>query len=137
MSGSMQVRKDSRPAGSDDPPRTWHRQRRPDSPNTSHYDGRDRARRRQAVAGRTARRSPAAVRASKRAVYEGVLEALAKGFHLDRAGFVTSALLPTTKAAMRVFLERLATLPAGVPSLWADEALLRSWQDGTAADFTR
>lgn len=85
---------------------------------------------------RLARRAPAAVWATKRAVYEGFSRGWRRGLHIDRASFGWSALQPHTKKAMRTFLGQLSELPpAERPSPWADDELLAAWQAGTAADL--
>jgi enoyl-CoA hydratase/carnithine racemase len=87
------------------------------------------------TAARLARRSPRAVWASKRAVYKGQSARWPHGFRLDQSGFAWGAVAPSTKRAMRVMLEQMSTLPDEVPSPWHDPHLLRTWQEGTAADF--
>lgn len=89
-----------------------------------------------ATATRLARRSPRAVWATKRAVYQGFSGRWPRGLSLDRTGFVWSAIAPPVKGAMRVFLEQLDALPPEIPSPWADPDMLRSWQEGTVADLT-
>ena len=89
-----------------------------------------------ATGARLARRAPRAIWASKRAVYRGFSSPWPRGFQLDKTGFVWSAVSPSVKEAMRVFLRQLETLPSEIPSPWADPKMLREWQDGTVADFT-
>lgn len=88
------------------------------------------------TAERMARRSPSAIWATKRAIYEGFSRGWRHGLHVDRASFVWAAVQPRTQHAMRTFLAQLADLPpAERPSPWADDELLGAWQDGTAADL--
>jgi enoyl-CoA hydratase/carnithine racemase len=89
-----------------------------------------------ATAERLARRAPRMVWATKRAIYEGFSAPWPKGFELDGSGFVWSALAPSVKDAMRVMLRQIESLPADEsPSPWSDPTLLRTWQDGTVAQF--
>ena len=89
-----------------------------------------------ATAERLARRSPVAVAAAKRAVYEGASRPLADGLHLERAGFLAAAASPAGIRAMRAYADEVARLPGDVPSPWADPKTMRSWQEGTAVDLT-
>jgi enoyl-CoA hydratase/carnithine racemase len=88
-----------------------------------------------ATAKRLARRSPRAVWASKRVAYKGQSSRWPGGFQLDRTGFLWGAVAPSTKRAMRAFLDQLETLPDAVPSPWHDPEALRAWQDGSVSDF--
>jgi enoyl-CoA hydratase/carnithine racemase len=88
-----------------------------------------------ATAERLATRSPRAVWASKRVAYRGLSSRWPGGFQLDRTGFLWGAVAPSTKRAMRLFLDQLETLPDGVPSPWHDPEELRAWQDGSIAQF--
>lgn len=89
-----------------------------------------------ATAERLARRSPTAVSAAKRAVYEGASRPLADGLHLERAGFLAAAASPAGVRAMKAYAEQVERLPDDVPSPWADPESMRAWQEGTAVDLT-
>jgi enoyl-CoA hydratase/carnithine racemase len=85
-----------------------------------------------AVAERLARRSPLAVQALKRAVYEGASQSLSDGLHIERSGFLAAASTPAARRAMEVYadeVERLGEAP------WSADEALRRWREGTAADL--
>lgn len=87
------------------------------------------------TAARLARRSPRAIRASKRAAYEGPSTRWPGGFRIDQAGFTWGAVDPSTARAMQAMLDEMETLPDGVLSPWHDPERLRAWQEGTVVDF--
>jgi len=89
----------------------------------------------QETAARLARRSPRAIWASKRAVYEGFSEPFGPSFRIDQTGFLWGAVAPSTKRAMQAMLDQYDSLPDGVPSPWHDPERLRAWQEGTVAPF--
>ena len=89
------------------------------------------------IADRMARRSPSAIRAVKRSVYEGYGTGLRRGLALDRSGFVWAAVQAANQAAMERFVARVESLDAtSTPSPWADPEELERWQVGTAFDFS-
>jgi enoyl-CoA hydratase/carnithine racemase len=86
-----------------------------------------------ATAERLARRSPIAVGALKRAVYDGASRPLAEGLHVERAGFLAAASTPAARRAMAEYasqVERLGDAP------WRSADTLRPWQEGTAVEMT-
>jgi enoyl-CoA hydratase len=86
------------------------------------------------TAERLARRSPAAVAALKRAVYEGSSRPLADGLHIEQAGFLAAASTPAARRALKVYAEEAEKrLGEGAP--WQIETALKRWQDGTAVDM--
>jgi enoyl-CoA hydratase len=88
------------------------------------------------TAERLARRSPATVRAVKRAVYDGASGSLAQGLQLERTGFVAALSRPAAVNALRAYLDQLERLPPGALPGTELEEVLRPWQDGTAVDMT-
>jgi enoyl-CoA hydratase len=86
-----------------------------------------------ATAERLARRSPAAVGALKRAVYEGGSKPLTDGLHDERAGFMAAASTSAAKRALAVYAAEVARLENGAP--WQAGDLMARWQDGTAVDM--
>jgi enoyl-CoA hydratase len=85
-----------------------------------------------ATAERLARRSPAAVAALKRAVYEGGSRPLAEGLHIEQAGFLAAASTPAARRAMEVYAEEAEkSLREEAP--W--QTALERWQEGTAVDM--
>ncbi|MGI8805674.1 MAG: enoyl-CoA hydratase/isomerase family protein [Thermoleophilaceae bacterium] len=88
-----------------------------------------------ATAERLARRSPAAVGALKRAVYEGSSRSLPEGLRLERAGFLAAASSAPALRAMRAYAAEVERLDGdSVP--WDDEEFLGRWREGTAVDMT-
>jgi enoyl-CoA hydratase len=85
------------------------------------------------TATRLARRSPAAVRALKEAVYEGGSKPLAEGLHVERAGFMAAASTPAAKRALAAYVEEVSSLGDAAP--WQTDSLMARWQDGTAVDM--
>jgi enoyl-CoA hydratase len=86
------------------------------------------------TAERLARRSPVAVSALKRAVYEGGSRPLEEGLHIERAGFMASASTEAARKAMQAYVEEVERLGDSVP--WQAEDALERWQQGTAIDMT-
>jgi enoyl-CoA hydratase/carnithine racemase len=86
-----------------------------------------------ATAERLARRSPAAVGALKRAVYEGASMPLEAGLHVERAGFMSSASTEAARKAMKAYAEQVER---GERVPWEAEEELKRWQEGTAIDLT-
>lgn len=84
------------------------------------------------TAERLARRSPAAVKAVKHAVYGD--PALASGLHRERAAFVAAGSTREARAAMRAYLDFLDELDERGEDL--SERAFEPWLDGTAFDFT-
>jgi enoyl-CoA hydratase/carnithine racemase len=86
------------------------------------------------TAERLARRSPQAVGALKRAVYEGGSRSFAEGLHIERAGFMAAASTPTAIRAMETYVRedqsRTDATPADLPHLFD------RWREGTAVDLT-
>jgi enoyl-CoA hydratase len=86
-----------------------------------------------ATAERLARRSPVAVAALKRAVYEGSSRPLSEGLHIEQAGFLAAASTPAARRAMEAYAEETEKgLGDGAP--WQAETVLKRWQEGTAVD---
>ena len=86
-----------------------------------------------ATAARMARRSPAAVRALKEAVYEGASKPLSAGLHVERAGFMAAASTPAARRALTAYVEEVERSADGAP--WQTTGLMERWQDGTAVDM--
>ncbi|WP_338773364.1 enoyl-CoA hydratase/isomerase family protein [Nocardia vulneris] len=91
----------------------------------------------QATAARLARRSPVAVGALKRAIYEGGSEPLEKGLHYERAGFLETSSTPAAKRAMKIYLDEIRTVESDGRDLasFVAERLPR-WVEGSVVDFT-
>ena len=88
-----------------------------------------------ATAERLARRSPTAVAALKRAVYEGASRPLEEGLHIERAGFLAAASAPAARRAMEEYAhEAEEQIGEGAP--WQVRSTLDRWQQGTAVDLT-
>jgi enoyl-CoA hydratase/carnithine racemase len=85
------------------------------------------------TAERLARRSPVAVAALKRAVYEGSSRPLEEGLHIERAGFLAAASTPAARRAMEAYVDEVKRLGDLAP--WQVEDALRRWQEGTAVDL--
>jgi enoyl-CoA hydratase/carnithine racemase len=86
-----------------------------------------------ATAERLARRSPTAVGALKRAVYEGASRPLTDGLHLERAGFLAASSTPAAKRALGVYADEVAQHPGAAP--WQAEELMRPWLEGSKTDL--
>jgi enoyl-CoA hydratase/carnithine racemase len=86
-----------------------------------------------ATAERLARRSPKAVAALKRAVYEGSARPFEEGLHIERAGFLSASSTAAAKRAMRSYSEQVEQLGEIAP--WQARDAMAEWQDGTAADM--
>ncbi|AEF41064.1 enoyl-CoA hydratase/isomerase family protein [Hoyosella subflava] len=84
------------------------------------------------TAERLARRSPAAVKAIKHAVYGD--PSLASGLHRERAEFVAAGSTKEARAAMRAYLEFLDQLEERGEDM--SEENFAPWIEGTAFDFT-
>ncbi|MBB3036696.1 enoyl-CoA hydratase/isomerase family protein [Hoyosella altamirensis] len=84
------------------------------------------------TAERLARRSPAAVKAIKHAVYGD--PSLASGLHRERAEFVAAGSTKEARAAMRAYLEFLDQLEERGEDI--SEENFAPWIEGTAFDFT-
>jgi enoyl-CoA hydratase len=85
------------------------------------------------TAERLARRSPVAVAALKRAVYEGATRPLEEGLHIERAGFMAASSTRSARRAMRVYADETDRLGDSAP--WQTSEVLERWQEGTAADL--
>jgi enoyl-CoA hydratase len=83
------------------------------------------------TAQRLARRSPTAVAAAKRAVYEGASRPLAQGLHVERAGFLAAGSTAAARRAMAAYTAEVAER-GSVPI--RDD--YERWRDGTALDLT-
>jgi enoyl-CoA hydratase len=81
---------------------------------------------------RLARRSPQAVRALKRSVYEGSAGGLEKGLAMERRLFLWAGGSNPARRGMRAFTDRIASDGA---SPWADSERLRPWQRGEPIDL--
>lgn len=86
-----------------------------------------------ATAERLARRSPKAVAALKRAVYEGSARSLEEGLHIERAGFLASSSTTAARRAMRIYAEQVELLGEIAP--WQTRDAMPDWQDGSAIDM--
>jgi enoyl-CoA hydratase len=86
-----------------------------------------------ATAERLARRSPVAVAALKRAVYEGASRPLGEGLHIERAGFLAAASTPAARRAMQAYAEEVERLGDVAP--WQAETAMERWQQGEAVDL--
>jgi enoyl-CoA hydratase len=84
------------------------------------------------AAHRLARRSPAAVRALKRSVYEGSAGGLEKGMATERKLFLWAGGSKPARRGMRAFTDSIAEEAA---SPWADAEKLRPWQRGDLVDL--
>ena len=84
------------------------------------------------AAHRLARRSPAAVRALKRSVYEGSAGDLEKGIATERMLFLWAAASNPARHGMRAFVDVIAR-DGGSP--WADPEKLCPWQGGELVDL--
>jgi enoyl-CoA hydratase len=82
------------------------------------------------IAERLARRSPEAVRALKRAVYEGGSKPLARGLGVERKWFMVSSATESSKRKMAAMARQVQA--EGSP--WITTETLGAWQEGTAAD---
>jgi enoyl-CoA hydratase/carnithine racemase len=85
------------------------------------------------TAERLARRSPAAVAALKRAVYEGSARPLQDGLHIERAGFISASSTAAAKRAMRAYANQVGRLGEVAP--WQAAEVMSGWQDGTEVDM--
>jgi enoyl-CoA hydratase len=88
-----------------------------------------------ATAERLARRSPVAVAALKRAVYEGASRSLSEGLHIERTGFLAASSTSAARRAMRAYADEVERLGNIAP--WQAESALERWQDGTAVDLVK
>jgi enoyl-CoA hydratase len=86
-----------------------------------------------ATAERLARRSPVAVAALKRAVYEGSSRPLSEGLHIDRAGFLSASSTPAAKRAMKTYAEQVNQRADVAP--WQARDAMSGWQEGTEVDM--
>lgn len=88
------------------------------------------------TAARLARRSPVAVAALKRAVYEGGSESLDKGLHVERTGFLETSSTATAQHAMQLYLDEIREVESSGRDLasFVAERLPR-WVEGSVADF--
>jgi enoyl-CoA hydratase len=81
------------------------------------------------LGGRLARRSPAAIRSLKRAVYDGGSLPLHRGLAVERKWFMVSSATDSSKAKMAA-MARQVEVDGGSP--WTTAELLEPWQEGTA-----
>jgi enoyl-CoA hydratase len=86
-----------------------------------------------ATAERLARRSPTAVAALKRAVYEGSSRPLSEGLHIERAGFLAAVSTPAARRAMDAYAAEIERLGDQAP--WQADEVMERWQQGTAVDL--
>ena len=84
-----------------------------------------------ATAERLARRDPAALALIKRSVYEGSSLPLEAGLRFEQSAYLSLAVAPAAKRAMRRYLDDLAE--HGSPAL-TDPERSRRWQRGEAPD---
>lgn len=87
------------------------------------------------TAARLARRSPAAVAAVKRAIYQGATGPLERGLHFERVGFLATASTRVSQGAMRTYLADLERYEAAGDTVITPDKL-QPYLDGTAADLT-
>ncbi|PXX60359.1 enoyl-CoA hydratase/carnithine racemase [Nocardia tenerifensis] len=88
------------------------------------------------TAARLARRSPVAVAALKRAVYEGGSESLDRGMHTERTGFLETSSIETAKRAMARYLEEIREVDRDgrdLATFIADR--LPRWIEGSVVEF--
>jgi enoyl-CoA hydratase len=85
------------------------------------------------TAERLARRSPVAVAALKRAVYEGASSPLGSGLHTERAAFLAASSSAAARRAMQAYAEQVRRLGATAP--WQAREVMAGWQDGTEVDL--
>jgi enoyl-CoA hydratase len=78
---------------------------------------------------RLARRSPAAIRSLKRAVYDGGSLPLHRGLAVERKWFMVSSATDSSKEKMAA-MARQVEVDGGSP--WITAELLEPWQEGTA-----
>ena len=88
----------------------------------------DAARGRDRDGGAAGARSPAAVAALKRAVYEGASRPLSEGLHIERAGFLATASTEAAQRAMQAYADEVERLGDVAP--WQSDGALERWQDG-------
>ncbi|WP_194837263.1 enoyl-CoA hydratase/isomerase family protein [Nocardia sp. XZ_19_369] len=88
------------------------------------------------TAARLARRSPVAVGALKRAIYEGGSESLEKGLHIERTGFLETSSTASAQRAMGKYLEEIREVETSGRDLasFIAERLPR-WVEGGVVDF--
>ena len=86
-----------------------------------------------ATAERMARRSPAAVAALKRAVYEGSSRPLEDGLHIERAGFLAASSTRAAKRGMEAYSRQVESLGNVAP--WQTREAMSGWQAGTEVDM--
>jgi enoyl-CoA hydratase/carnithine racemase len=79
---------------------------------------------------RLAHRSPQAIRALKRAVYEGGSKPLARGLGVERKWFMVASSTESSKRKMAAMAREVDA--EGSP--WVDAEALARWQEGTASD---
>jgi enoyl-CoA hydratase len=84
------------------------------------------------AAHRLARRSPEAVRALKRSVYEGSASGLERGLATERKLFLWAGGSKPARRGMRAFADSIAEEGS---SPWADAEKLRPWQRGELVDL--
>ncbi len=85
------------------------------------------------TAERLARRSPEAVAALKRVIYEGGPSSLERGLHIERAGFLSTSSTAAARRAVAAYDDQVHQLDAGAP--WAIDSLYEPWREGTAVDM--
>ena len=83
----------------------------------------------QVLAQRLARRSRLSVGAAKRSIYAA---GGARGYHLERVGFLAAASTPAANRALRLYARRVNDLEPGPLSL---EAEMESWRQGKVLDL--
>jgi enoyl-CoA hydratase/carnithine racemase len=84
------------------------------------------------AAHRLARRSPEAIRALKRAVYEGSFGTLERGLATERKLFLWAGASRHARSGMAAFTAQIAQ---DGDSPWAAAEKLRPWQEGLVVDF--
>ena len=86
------------------------------------------------LAERMARRSPQAVRATKRTIYEGAALSMERGMDMEKSEFLSTASQPNTRRAMAVYTDFFRAILAEGRQPTLDD--FRELLNGTATDMT-
>ena len=85
------------------------------------------------TAQRLARRSPVAIGALKRAVYEGASRSLPEGLRMERAGFMAATSSPAARRALSAYAREVAEAGPMTPAEIA--AMFERWHEGRVVDM--